>query len=126
LDGARSTRTVGDQSAPGPEGKMSGLRSSLPTHHRLEISVRGTDNVPTVIFFSSRSSSIARRKFEQWSRDCAPLPGWSGLLRLSVHWTRWTREPPAETKKTTGRRAKIQLTGVFASRLAMADLCVVK
>ena len=35
-------------------------------------------------------------------------------------------ETPAETKKTTGRRAKIQLTRVFASRLAMADLCVVQ
>jgi hypothetical protein len=65
LDCARSTRAVGDQSALSSEEKMSGIRSSLPAHHRLETSVRGTENVPAVIFFSLRSGSIARRQFEQ-------------------------------------------------------------
>ena len=65
LDCANSTRTVRDQSALSSEEKMSGLRSSLPGHHRLETSVRGTENVPAVIFFSLHSSSIPRRKFVQ-------------------------------------------------------------
>ena len=64
LECAHSTRALGDQSAPIPEERMSGLRSSLRAHHRLEISASGTEKDPAVIFFSSHSSPIARRKFE--------------------------------------------------------------